>query len=63
MEKWRKRQVLDGTGSRSLNSAYRQLSCIGRLSVDRGQHELLWQPQQASVDLRARERQYVLHHI
>ena len=39
MEKRRKRQVLDGTGSRSLNFACRRLSCIGRLSVDlRQQH-------------------------
>ena len=33
MEKRRKRRVLDGTGSRSLNSACRRLSCIGRLSL------------------------------
>ena len=39
MEKRRKRQLLDCTGSRSLNSACRQLSCIGRLSVDLRQRQ------------------------
>ena len=34
-------QVLGGTGSRSLNSAYRRLSCIGRLSVDVRQQQHL----------------------
>ena len=39
MEKSRNRQVLDGFGSRSLNSAGRRLSCIGRLSVDLRQQQ------------------------
>ena len=38
-ENRRKRQVLDGTGSRSLNSACRRLSYIGRLSVDLRQQQ------------------------
>ena len=51
MEKRRKPQVLDGTGSRSLNSACRRLSCIGRLSVDLRQQQhsaALWTTQQPS---------------
>ena len=39
MEKRGKRQELDRTGSRSLNSACRRLSCIGRLSVDLRQQQ------------------------
>ena len=52
MEKRRKRQRLDGTGSRSLNSACRRLSCIGRLSVDLGQQQhsaALWATKQPSL--------------
>ena len=52
MEKRRKRQVLDGTGSRSLNSACRRLSCIGRLSVDLRQQQhsaALWATKQPSL--------------
>ena len=51
MEKRRKRQVLDGTGRRSLNSA-RSLSCIGRLSVDLRQQQhsaALWATKQPSL--------------
>ena len=47
-----KRQVQDGTGSRSLNSACRQLSCIGRLSVDLRQQQhlaALWATKQPSL--------------
>ena len=52
MEKRRKRQVLDGTGSGSLSSACRRLSCIGRLSVDlrKQQHSAaLWETKQLSL--------------
>ena len=52
MEKRRKRQVLDGTGSRSLNSACRRLSCIGRFSVDLRQQQhsaALWATKQPSL--------------
>ena len=52
MEKRRKRQVLDGTGSCSLNSACRRLSYIGRLFVDlrQQQHsEALWATKQPSL--------------
>ena len=52
MEKRRKRQVLDGIGSHSLNSACRQLSCIGRLSVDLRQQQhsaALWATKQPSL--------------
>ena len=47
-----KRQVQDGTGSRSLSSACRQLSCIGRLSVDLRQQQhlaALWATKQPSL--------------
>ena len=47
-----KRQVLDGTGSRSLNSACRRLSRINRLSVDRRQQQhsaALWATKQPSL--------------
>ena len=52
MEKRRKRQVLDGTGSRSLNSTCRRLSCIGRLSVNLRQQRhsaALWATNQPSL--------------
>ena len=52
MEKRRKGQVLDGTGSRSLNSACRRLSCVGRLSVDLRQQQhsaALWATKQPSL--------------
>ena len=52
MEKRRKQQVLDGTGSRSLNSACRRLSCIGRLFVDLRQQQhlaALWVSKQPSL--------------
>ena len=52
MEKGRKRPTLDGTGSRSLNSACRRLSCIGRLSVDLRQQQhsaALWATKQPSL--------------
>ena len=52
MEKRRKRQVLDGTGSRRLNSACRRLSCNGRLSVDLRQQQhsaALWATKQPFV--------------
>ena len=52
MKKRRKRQVLDGTGSRSLNSVCRRLSCIGRLSVDLRQQQhsaALWATKQPSL--------------
>ena len=52
MEKRRKRQVLDGAGSRSLNSTCRRLSCIGRLSVDLRQQQhsaALWATKQPSL--------------
>ena len=47
-----KRQVPDGTGSRSLNSACRRLSCIGRLFVDLRQQQhlaALWVSKQPSL--------------
>ena len=53
MEKRRKGQVLDGTGSRSLNSACRRLSCVGRLSVDLRQQQhsaALWATKQFSLE-------------
>ena len=52
MEKRQKQQVLDGTGSCSLNSACRWLSCKGRLPVDlrQQQHsEALWATMQPSL--------------
>ena len=52
MEKRRKRQVLDGTGSCSLNSACRRLSCKGRLPVDLRQKQhsaALWATKQPSA--------------
>ena len=52
MEKRRKRQVLDATGSRSLVSTCRRLSCIGRLSVDLRQQQhlaALWVTKQPSL--------------
>ena len=52
MEKRRKRQILDGTGSRSLNSACRGLICIGRLSGDLRQQQhsaALWANKQPSL--------------
>ena len=52
MEKRRKRQVLDGTGSRSLNSACGRLSSTGRLSVDLRQQQhlkALWATKQPSL--------------
>ena len=52
MEKKRKRQVLCGTGIRSLDSACRQLSCIDRLSVDQRQQQYslaLWASKQPSL--------------
>ena len=52
MEKRRKRQVLDGTGSRSLNSACTRFSCIGCLSVDLRQQQhsaALWVAKQPSL--------------
>ena len=52
MEKRRKRQVLDGTGSRSLNSVCRRLSCTDRLSVDLRQQQhsaALWATKQPSL--------------
>ena len=52
MEKRQKRQVLDATGSRSLNPACRRLSCIGRLSVDLRQQQhsaALWVTKQPSL--------------
>ena len=52
MEKRRKRQVQDGTGSRSLNSACKRLSCIGHLSVDLRQQQrsaALWATKQPSL--------------
>ena len=52
MEKRRKRQVLDGTGSRSLNTACRRRSCIGRLSVELRQQQhsaALWATKQPSL--------------
>ena len=52
MEKRRKRLVLDGTGSRSLNSARGRLSCIRRLSVDLRQQQhsaALWATKQSSL--------------
>ena len=53
MEKKRKRQVLDGTGSRSLKSACRRLSCTGRSSVDLRQQQhsaALWATKQPSLE-------------
>ena len=53
MEKRRKRQVLDGTGSRSLNSACRRLSSIGRLSVELRKQlhsAALWATKQPSLE-------------
>ena len=54
MEKRRKRQILGGTGSRSLNSACRRrLSCIGRLFVDLRQQQhsaALWATKQPSLE-------------
>ena len=52
MEKRRKRQVLDDTGSRSHNSACRRLNCIGPLPVDLRQQQLsvaLWATEQTSL--------------
>ena len=52
MEKRQKRQALDGTGSHSLKSAYRQHSCIGCLSVDLRQQQnsaALWVTKQLSL--------------
>ena len=52
MGKNRKRQVLDSTGIRSLTSACRRLSCIGRLSVDLRQQQhsaALWATKQPSL--------------
>ena len=52
MEKRRKRQVLDGTGSPCLNSACRRLSCIGLLSADLRQQRhsaALWMTKQPSL--------------
>ena len=52
MEKRRRRQVLDGTESRSLHSACRRLSCIGRWSVDPRQQQhsaALWATKQPSL--------------
>ena len=52
MKKRRKRQVLDGTGSRSLSSVCRRLSSIGRLSVDLRQQQhsaALWVTKQPSL--------------
>ena len=52
MEKRQKQQVLDGTGSHSLNSACGWLSCIGRLSVELRQQQhsaVLWATKQPSL--------------
>ena len=52
MKKRRKRQILDGTGSRSLNSACKRLTCIGRLSVNLRQQQhsaALWATKQPSL--------------
>ena len=52
MAKKRKRQVLDDTGSRSLHSACRRLSCIGSMSVDWRQQQhsaALWATKQPSL--------------
>ena len=52
VEKRRKRQVLDGTESRSLNSAWRRLSCISHSSVDLRQQQhsaALWATKQPSL--------------
>ena len=51
MEKKRKGQVLDGTESRSLNSACRQFSFLGRLFLDLRQQQLsaeLWETKKPS---------------
>ena len=51
MEKKRKGQVLDGTESRSLNSACRQFSSLGRLFLDLRQQQLsaeLWETKKPS---------------
>ena len=52
MERRPKRQVQDGTGSHSLNSACRWLSSIGRLSFDLRQQQhsaALWATKQLSL--------------
>ena len=54
MEKRQKRQVLNGTGNRSLNSACGRHSCIGRLSIDRRQQQhsaALWATKQSSLGI------------
>ena len=52
MKMRRKRQVLDGTESRSFNSACRRLSCVSRLSVDLRQQRhsaALWATKKPSL--------------